>query len=105
MDALNSYSVEWAVATAQPEVVIHQLTSLADGDVVQNGRLRREGTRHLVDAAARAGVRRFIAQSIAWAYAPGDGPPVRQTHSMWTPLDPAAQQLPASGLSKRQYAS
>ena len=73
MDALNSYSVEWAVATAQPEVVIHQLTSLADGDVVQNGRLRQEGTRHLVDAAARAGVRRFIAQSIAWAYAPGDG--------------------------------
>jgi nucleoside-diphosphate-sugar epimerase len=36
--------------------------------------MRKEGTRHLVDAARAAGVRRLITQSIAWAYAPGPGP-------------------------------
>ena len=36
--------------------------------------MRVTGTRHLVDAALAAGVRRVVAQSIAWAYAPGEVP-------------------------------
>ena len=37
-------------------------------------RLRTEGTRNLLDAAAQSGVRRIIAQGLAFAYEPGDGP-------------------------------
>lgn len=74
MDALDPESVETVVETASPDVLIHQLTSLADGDLEQNARIRSEGTRNLVEAGKRVGVGRLIAQSIAWAYAPGHGP-------------------------------
>ena len=74
MDALDRNSVELAVEAAAPDAIIHQLTSLAEGDLKQNARLRREGTRNLVDAATRIGVDRLIAQSIAWAYAAGADP-------------------------------
>jgi nucleoside-diphosphate-sugar epimerase len=63
-----------ALAEVSPEVVIHQLTSLQFLDLTDNARIREEGTRNLVDAAQAVGVRRMIAQSISWAYAPGDGP-------------------------------
>ncbi|MGC4941205.1 hypothetical protein [Kribbella sp. DT2] len=36
--------------------------------------MRTIGTRNLVDAAQAAGVRRMVAQSISWAYAPGAEP-------------------------------
>jgi nucleoside-diphosphate-sugar epimerase len=63
-----------AVAAARPDVVIHQLTDLAGRDFAGNTRIRIEGTRNLLDAAQAAGVRRVIAQSLAFAYAPGVGP-------------------------------
>ncbi|HWX51769.1 MAG TPA: NAD-dependent epimerase/dehydratase family protein, partial [Solirubrobacteraceae bacterium] len=40
-------------------------------DLAVNDRLRAEGTRHLVQAAREAGAGRIVAQSIAFAYAPG----------------------------------
>jgi nucleoside-diphosphate-sugar epimerase len=43
--------------------------------------VRIEGTRNLVDAALGAGARRFIAQSIAFVYAPG-----REPHDEGDPL-------------------
>jgi nucleoside-diphosphate-sugar epimerase len=58
----------------QPDVVIHQLTDLSVRDLAANTRIRKEGTRNLVDAAHVAGVQHFITQSIAWAYQPGDSP-------------------------------
>lgn len=71
-----------AVLRARPDVVIHQLTDLPDvldpahlGDAIaRNARLRIEGTANLVAAAKAAGARRLIAQSIAFAYAPGPEP-------------------------------
>jgi nucleoside-diphosphate-sugar epimerase len=68
-------------------VVVHQLTALTGGSPVDNARVRREGTRNLVDAAKAAGVRRVVAQSISWAYEPGDKPADEQT-----PLDLAAEE-------------
>jgi NAD dependent epimerase/dehydratase family len=68
-----------AVAAAAPEVVVHQLTALSQGSAADNARIRRDGTRNLVDAARQAGVTRMVAQSIAWAYAPGRGPAVEST--------------------------
>jgi nucleoside-diphosphate-sugar epimerase len=38
--------------------------------IVRNARIRDQGTRNLLTAAAAAGARRVVAQSIAWAYAP-----------------------------------
>jgi nucleoside-diphosphate-sugar epimerase len=74
-----------AVADASPDVVVHQLTALANGTSADNARLRRKGTRNLVNAAKDAGVARIVAQSVAWAYAPGDTPADESV-----PLDVAA---------------
>lgn len=63
-----------AVRSAAPDVVMHQLTDLRGGDRAANARIRVVGTRNLVEAARAAGVRRIVAQSIAWAYAPGVAP-------------------------------
>jgi nucleoside-diphosphate-sugar epimerase len=94
VDVFDAAALTESVKAARPDIVIHQLTDLPRildpavmGEArVRNARLRREGTRNLVTAAVAAGARRFIAQSIAWAYAPGAKP-----HSESDPLDTAAQ--------------
>lgn len=73
-DAFDRDAVFTALQNSQPDVVIHQLTSLSGGSSVDNAKMRMEGTENLVDAANLAGVRRMIAQSISWAYEPGEGP-------------------------------
>ncbi|GAA1947995.1 NAD-dependent epimerase/dehydratase family protein [Kitasatospora viridis] len=83
LDVFDRAAVEAAVRAAAPEAVLHQLTALADYDLAANARIRREGTRNLVDAAKAAGVRRIVAQSIAWAYQGGPAPADETV-----PLDP-----------------
>jgi nucleoside-diphosphate-sugar epimerase len=82
VDVFDAEALTRAMAAARPEVVIHQLTDLpsapgtpgyADGQQ-RNNRLRRDGTRNLMDAARAAGAKRVIAQSIAFVYAPGPAP-------------------------------
>lgn len=80
-DALDRAAVTEAVRAAEPEVVVHQLTAIPPAvdprsfaeEFAATNRLRREGTRNLVAAAAAAGARRVVAQSIAFAYAPVGG--------------------------------
>ncbi|HEY3759726.1 MAG TPA: NAD(P)-dependent oxidoreductase [Solirubrobacteraceae bacterium] len=99
-DALEREAVHAAVVQARPEAVIHQLTAIPAlidprtiaRDFVLTNRLRSEGTRHLVAAAQAAGAQRFIAQSIAFAYAPG---PPGTTHDERDPLL-SEQQAPKS---------
>lgn len=74
VDVLDAGAVRRAVAEVGPDAVVHQLTDLGAADGAANNRIRVEGTRNLVDAALAAGVGRIVAQSISWAYAPGDGP-------------------------------
>ncbi|MBO0794622.1 MAG: NAD(P)-dependent oxidoreductase, partial [Ktedonobacteraceae bacterium] len=74
VDVFDREGLSRVVREIQPEVIIHQLTDLSHRDFAANAHLRRVGTRNLVDAARAAGVRRMIAQSIAWAYAPGEDP-------------------------------
>ena len=83
-DALDAAAVDAAVAEARPEVIVHQLTAIPRTGInprklgeafAATTRVRREGTRNLVDAAERHGVRRVVAQSIAFAYRP-EGPEV-----------------------------
>ena len=73
-DVYDAAALTRAVAAAKPDVVMHQLTDLGAGDRAANARIRGEGTRHLITAARAAGVRRVIAQSVSWAYAPGAEP-------------------------------
>ncbi|MBZ2195289.1 NAD-dependent epimerase/dehydratase family protein [Occultella gossypii] len=72
VDVLDAPHLAETVAAAEPELVMHQLTDLGEYDTEANARLRRDGTANLVAAAEAAGVDRMIAQSIAFAYAPGD---------------------------------
>lgn len=86
MDALDANSVSTAVTEVSPDAVVHLLPSRVAHDSRLNARMRREGTRHLVDAARKAGVRRMVAQSVTWAYQPG-----LDRADEETPLDTAAE--------------
>src|SRR6185312_8241004 len=94
VDVFDAESLAAAVLGVRPTVVIHQLTDLPHGlepgrmaeAIARNARIRDGGTRNLVRAAVAAGTRRLVAQSIAWAYAPGPLP-----HAEADPLDVAAE--------------
>jgi nucleoside-diphosphate-sugar epimerase len=81
-DVFDAEALAGAVTQAKPEIVIHQLTDLAvvhdpakrSDALARNAHIRVEGTRNLVATARQAGAYRLIAQSIAWAYAPGERP-------------------------------
>jgi len=70
-NALDRDSLVAAVEAAHPTHIIHQLTALPkEGprnpkDVFATNRLRIEGTRNLLEAATKAGARRFIVGSFA----------------------------------------
>jgi len=94
MDGLDRAAVRAAVTEAEPDVVIHQLTSLSnlaslrnlDRDFVGTNRLRTEGTDNLLAAAVEAGAHRFVAQSFTgWPNARTGGLVKDETD----PLDPA----------------
>jgi nucleoside-diphosphate-sugar epimerase len=82
-DGLDPEAVAQAVAEAEPEVVIHELTAIDAGTVGRNidkqfavtNRLRTESLDHLLDAARAVGARRFIVQSFAgWPFERTGGP-------------------------------
>ena len=82
-DALDPETVAQAVAEAQPEALIHQLTAIDTGSMTRSldkmftptNRLRTRGTDHLLAAARAVGARRFIAQSFAgWPFERTGGP-------------------------------
>jgi nucleoside-diphosphate-sugar epimerase len=110
-DALDPDAVAQAVADAEPEVIVHQLTALS-GKVsakdmrhperspaaTMTNRLRTEGTDHLLAAARAAGARRFVAQSFAafrWARTGG---PVQTEADPVDPDPPAALRAPLVGI-------
>jgi len=93
-DALAPDDVARAVAEAEPEVIVHQLTALAgpmdlrafDRTFALTNRLRTEATDHLLAAGRAVGVRRFVAQSFAgWPFARVGGPVKTEDD----PLDPS----------------
>jgi nucleoside-diphosphate-sugar epimerase len=97
-NALDPDAVAQAVASAEPDVIVHQLTALSGpisvrdarhperfrGAIMTN-RLRTEATDHLLAAGRDVGARRFVAQSFgAFRFARTGGPV--QTEA--DPLDP-----------------
>src|SRR5215210_4746674 len=77
-DALDPEQVARAVATAEPDVIVHELTDLSGGldlrhfdrTFANTNRLRTEGADNLLAAGRAVGISRFVAQSYAgWPFA------------------------------------
>jgi 2-alkyl-3-oxoalkanoate reductase len=91
-DGLDRAAVRQAVLRAEPEAVIHQMTSLSgtfslkkfDEFFARTNRLRTQGLDYLLEAAQAAGARRFLAQSQSNGYAPTGA----LANSEADPLDP-----------------
>lgn len=93
VDALDRDAVMRAIASARPDVIVHQMTALArmgnlkhiDEEFALTNRLRTEGTEYLLAAARAVGARKFVAQSYSgW-------PNIREGGRIKTeddPLDP-----------------
>jgi len=110
-DALDPDAVAQAVASAEPEVIVHELTALSGpmsvrdarhperfrGAIMTN-RLRMEGTDHLLAAGRGVGARRFVAQSFGafrWART---GRPVLTEADPLDPNPPAPLRTVVEGL-------
>jgi nucleoside-diphosphate-sugar epimerase len=73
LDLLDTRAVRMAVLENEPEAIVHQATALAsvkfgrnmDKVTAKTSDLRTKGTDALLSAAREAGVRRFVAQSVA----------------------------------------
>jgi nucleoside-diphosphate-sugar epimerase len=105
VDMFDAEAVVRTVIAARPDVLIHQLTDLPktfDAKAMEvararNARLRAETAPTLMRAAAAAGVRRVIVQSICFAYAPGALP-----HFESDPLDsPSVQVMETAALTTK----
>src|SRR5260370_38406089 len=79
-DALNSEALRSAAVAAHPQAVVNPPTApprrisprQIGRDLAATSRLRGEGARNLMAAAAAAGAAHVVAQSVAFAYAPDD---------------------------------
>ena len=100
-DALDPDAVAQAVASAEPEVIVHQLTALSGTMSLRDARhpersamarltnrLRTEGADHLLAAARAVGARRFVAQSFAGWPAARTGGPVKAEDAPFDPDPP-----------------
>ncbi|MGH2781445.1 MAG: NAD-dependent epimerase/dehydratase family protein [Thermoleophilaceae bacterium] len=109
-DALDPDAVAQAVASAEPEVIVHQLTALSGpmsvrdmrhperfrGTILTN-RLRTEATDHLLAAGRAVGARRFVAQSFAAFRFARTGGPVQTEADPLDPNPPAALRTVQAG--------
>jgi 2-alkyl-3-oxoalkanoate reductase len=110
-DALDPDAVAQAVASAEPEVIVHQLTALSGPFSVRDARrpdrsfaatmtnrLRTEATDHLLAAGRAVGARRFVAQSFAAFRFARTGGPVQTEADPLDPNPPAALRAPLVGI-------
>jgi nucleoside-diphosphate-sugar epimerase len=107
-DALDPDAVAQAVASAEPEVIVHQLTALSGpmsmrearhpdraAAAIMTNRLRTEGTDHLLAAGRAVAARRFVAQSFgAMRSARAGGPVLTEAD----PLDPDSTAPPRTAM-------
>jgi len=83
VDGLDGAAIGEAVARAEPDAIVHQMTALAgkpdlkrfDRWFATTNELRTRGTEHLLAAAQATGVSKFVAQSYTgWPNARSGGP-------------------------------
>jgi nucleoside-diphosphate-sugar epimerase len=102
-DALDPDAVAEAVAGAEPEVIVHQLTALSgpmsmrearhpdrSRAAMMTNRLRTEATDHLLAAGQAVGARRVVAQSFGAFRFSHNGSPVLTEDDPLDPNDPPA---------------
>jgi nucleoside-diphosphate-sugar epimerase len=93
VDVFDEPGLREVMVASGASAVVHQLTDLPAGldpakmreGRARTARIRRVGTRHLLLGAIAAGAGRVVAQSIAFAYAPGATP-----YDETAPLDVAS---------------
>ncbi len=82
-DAFDAAGVRDAVERARPEVLVNVLSDLPDeleepaASTGANARIRREGSRILLDAAGASAVGRIVSYSVAWPLEGDEGRAVR----------------------------
>src|ERR687894_1158516 len=104
-DVFDAGRLGSAMARAEPEAVINQLTDLPQTlnprklaeYYAANNRVRREGTANLLDAARGAGVGRFLVQGSAYWYAQSGGPVKTEEAPLYlevpAPIGPAVETI------------
>ena len=117
VDALDPDASPEAVASAEPEVIVHQLTALSGKlsakdmrhpersvAATMTNRLRTEGTDHLLAAGRAVGARRFVAQSFgAFRFARTGGPVLTEAEPLH-PDPPGALRAAQAGYSYLEQA-
>jgi 2-alkyl-3-oxoalkanoate reductase len=104
-DALDPDAVAQAVASTEPEVIVHELTALSGpmsmrdarhperfSGAIMTNRLRTEATDHLLAAGRAVGARRFVAQSFGAFRFARTGGPVQTEDDPLEPDSSGAQQ-------------
>jgi nucleoside-diphosphate-sugar epimerase len=107
-DILDRAEITRVVREHAPDAIVHIATAipaeinpkkLAE-DFALTNRLRTEGTRNLIDAAAEAGVGRVVTEGLAYAYDPSGSKPAAEDVALWqappkqfAPVLEALQQL------------
>ena len=81
-DVLKADTVESAIASYKPDIIINEITDLKQADMSANTRVRKEGTKNIVTAALNNDVQHIQSQSIAFVYEGGQGLATEET-----PLD------------------
>ena len=108
VDGLDRAGVIAAVRAAEPEVIVHQMTALAEMKSLRNpdrlfaatNELRIQGTDNLLAAAAEAGTRRVVAQSYTGWPNERSGGPVKTEDD---PLDPRVPRSAVQTLKAIKY--
>ena len=108
LDLLDAGAVRSAVLESEPDVIVHQVTALAnmtfgrnfDKVFAQTNALRTKGTDALLAVAREAGVRRFVAQSFASYRYARQGGPIKTEDD---PLDPNPPRNTEEGAGAMTY--
>jgi nucleoside-diphosphate-sugar epimerase len=108
VDGLDAAAVGEAVALAEPDAIVHQMTALAgkpdlrrfDTWFATTNQLRTAGTKHLLAAADAAGVDRFVAQSYTGWSNIREGGPIK---SEADPFDPEPAKNQSESMAGLQF--
>ena len=112
VDGLDALAAGEAVARAEPEAIIHQMTALAgkpdlrrfDRWFARTNELRTTGTANLLAAAKTAGVGRFVAQSYTGWNNARSGGPVKTEDDPFDPAPAQAQRQSVAAIRQLEHA-
>jgi len=104
LDGLDREAVIEAVLAAEPEVIVHEMTALADmrrlrkvdQEFAATNALRTRGTDNLLAAASLAGTRRVVAQGHNFVYERSGGPVKTEEDPLISRPTPSAAQAMAA---------